>query len=201
MTWIIFDYGNVLSLDQPAADVEAMARAAGAEPEAFLRGYWKYRLEFDRGTLSPSAYWSAVLDRPVADDESARLVDLDVASWAHPDEGCVALLRELLDGGRDVALLSNAPAGTADGLDELPWIAAIPHRFYSARMNLVKPDREIFDRVARELGADPADVIFIDDRPANVAGAEAAGMTGILYTGAEALRERLGKTDGEMSAM
>jgi putative hydrolase of the HAD superfamily len=58
-------------------------------------------------------------------------------------------------------------------------------------MGLAKPDRKIYEEVARELGADPADVVFVDDRPENVAGAEAAGMTGVHYTGVDALRATL----------
>ncbi|MFI7446635.1 HAD family hydrolase [Nonomuraea sp. NPDC049714] len=191
MNWILLDYGNVLSLAQPAADAEAMARAAGVGPAVFDQRYWQHRLAFDAGSLTPADYWSLVAGRPVTGAELDGLIAMDVASWAHPDEGTVALLDELLTGGRDVALLSNAPACVADGLDELPWIAAIPRRFYSARMGLVKPDRKIYEEVARELGADPADVVFVDDRPENVAGAEAAGMTGVHHTGAEALREAL----------
>jgi putative hydrolase of the HAD superfamily len=79
----------------------------------------------------------------------------------------------------------------ADGLDRLPWIAAIPHRVYSGRIGLVKPGREIYDHLARELRADPAGVVFVDDRPENVEGARLAGMTGILHTTAAALRAAL----------
>lgn len=191
MTWIVFDYGGVLSLPQPESDAEAMARAVGADPAEFGRGYWAHRLEFDRGSLTPHAYWAAVLGRPATQSEVARLVAMDVASWAYPDRGTVTLLDELLDAGRDVALLSNAPVCVGDGLDQLPWIAAIGHRFYSGRMGLVKPDREIYDELARGLGADPAEIVFIDDRPENVEGAERAGMTGVRFTGAADLRAAL----------
>jgi putative hydrolase of the HAD superfamily len=191
MTWIVFDYGGVLSLPQPESDADAMARAVDAEPEAFKRRYWEHRLDYDRATLSPLAYWSAVLARPATPSETARLVAMDLTSWAYPDEGTVAVLGELIEDGRDVALLSNAPAVLGDGLDQLPWIAAIGHRFYSGRMGLVKPDREIYDEMARGLKADPAEIVFIDDRQENVAGAEAAGMTGLHFTDAAALREAL----------
>ncbi|MFD0477447.1 HAD-IA family hydrolase [Nonomuraea thailandensis] len=121
----------------------------------------------------------------------ARLVAMDVASWAYPNRGTITLLGELLEAGRDVALLSNAPVCVGDGLDELPWVAAIGHRFYSGRMGLVKPDREIYEELARGLGADPAEIVFIDDRPENVEGAERAGMTGVRFTDATALRAAL----------
>lgn len=191
MTWIVFDYGGVLSLPQPESDAEAMAAAVGADPGDFKRNYWEHRLEFDRASLSPPAYWSAVLGRPVSHSEVARLVAMDVASWAYPNEGTVALLGELIEAGRDVALLSNAPVCVGDGLDELPWIAAIGHRFYSGRMGLVKPDREIYDELVRALGADPSEILFIDDRADNIEGAERAGLRGLRFTDAAALRSGL----------
>ncbi|MEV0383914.1 HAD family phosphatase [Nonomuraea sp. NPDC050643] len=196
MTWIVFDYGGVLSLPQPESDAEAMARAVDAEPEAFKRAYWEHRLDFDRASLTPYAYWSAVLGRPAGHTEIARLVAMDVASWAYPNQETVALLGELLAAERDVALLSNAPICVGEGLDELPWIAAIGHRFYSGRMGLVKPDREIYDEVARALGTDPSEVVFIDDREENVTGAERAGMKGVLFTDAAALRVTLPDVPG-----
>ncbi|NUW39266.1 HAD family hydrolase [Nonomuraea rhodomycinica] len=192
MKWIVFDYGNVLSKSPPEADVEAMVRESGADPETFREGYWKHRHDFDLGTLTPREYWSAVLGRAVAADEAARLDALDVAGWSHPEAGTVALLGELLAAGRPVGLLSNAPASQADGLDQLPWIAAIPHRVYSGRIGMAKPDRAIYDHLAREIGADPAGVVFVDDRPDNVAGARAAGMTAVVFTTAAALRADLG---------
>ncbi|MCK2218904.1 HAD family phosphatase [Actinomadura sp. ATCC 31491] len=191
MTWIVFDYGGVLSLPQPESDAREMARAADAEFEAFISGYWRHRLDYDQAVLTPHAYWSAVLGRPVTHSEVARLVAMDVASWAHPNEDTVALLGELLAGGRDVALLSNASVCVGDGLDELPWIAAIGRRFYSGRMGLVKPEREIYVEVARELGVAPSEIVFIDDRPENVEGAERAGLTGVHFTDAAALRAAL----------
>ncbi|MEU6716619.1 HAD family phosphatase [Nonomuraea sp. NPDC046802] len=196
MTWIVFDYGGVLSLPQAESDADDMALAVDADREAFKRIYWERRLDFDRGDLTPLAYWSEVTGRPVTPTELARLVAMDVASWANPDEGTVALLGELIEDGRDVALLSNAPACIGDGIDELPWIAAIGHRFYSARMGLVKPDRKIYDEMARALDADPAQIVFIDDRQENVEGAQRAGMTGVRFTGAAALRAALSDIEG-----
>ncbi|MFI6502669.1 HAD family hydrolase [Nonomuraea typhae] len=191
MNWIVFDYGDVLSVSQPDADVEALARAARKDLGTFTRGYWAHRLEFDRGALTDEQYWEQVLGREPAAGEVTRLVALDVASWSHPCEGTVALLRELLAEGRNVALLSNAPASMGDGLERLPWIAAIERRFFSGRLGLVKPDREIFDQMAGQLGAAPEEIVFIDDRELNVAGAERAGMTGLHYRDPETLRADL----------
>ncbi|NUR91377.1 MAG: HAD family phosphatase [Nonomuraea sp.] len=191
MTWTVFDYGNVLSRPQPEAEVDAMIAAASADPDAFRRAYWDHRLDFDRATLTPEAYWSEVLGRPVDPGELERLIAMDVASWSHPDEDTVAVLRGLLDRGADVALLSNAPVCIADGMDRLPWIGAIPHRFYSGRMGMVKPDAEIFEALAAGLGAEPQEIVFVDDRKENTDAAERLGITAIHFTDAAALERAL----------
>jgi putative hydrolase of the HAD superfamily len=46
---------------------------------------------------------------------------------------------------------------------------------------LAKPDRRSYDQAAAALGLDPAGVVFVDDDPANVAGASAAGMAGVHF--------------------
>ncbi|WP_248959060.1 HAD family hydrolase [Sphaerisporangium perillae] len=191
MKWVLFDYGEVLSHAQPAADRERMVAAAGIDAAEFWRGYWEHRLEFDRGTMTPGVYWSEVLDRRASDDEVERLISLDVESWTHPNEDAVAVLSEFRQAGCPVALLSNAPVCVAAGVERLPWIQNMNARFYSGHMGLVKPDAEIYLRVAAALGARPEDFVFVDDRLVNVNGAESAGMSAVHFRDAETLRADL----------
>ncbi|MFE3454537.1 HAD family hydrolase [Nonomuraea sp. NPDC059194] len=177
MTWVLFDYGNVLSLPQPKADVETMAAAAGTDLDSFEHGYWKHRLEFDKGTLTPREYWSLALGRDVGDEEVARLVELDIASWTHPNRATLAVMDRL----PRVALLSNAPDCIAEGIDGLPWMTPVEPRFYSGRMGLSKPDPEIYLAVLDGLGAAPGEVTFVDDRLVNVEAAERVGLVGVHF--------------------
>ncbi|MFC6080549.1 HAD family hydrolase [Sphaerisporangium aureirubrum] len=191
MKWLLFDYGEVLCHAQPQADRDRLVAASGADAGPFWEGYWRHRLEFDRGTLTPGEYWSLVLGRAAGEAETGTLVELDVRGWTHQNDDSVAVMEELAAEGRAVALLSNAPDCVADGVERLPWIQAMPARFYSARLGLVKPDVEIYLRVAAELGADPGEVVFVDDRLVNVEGAEKAGMAAVHYRDPETLRADL----------
>ncbi len=76
--------------------------------------------------------------------------------------------------GLRLAILSNAPAEVADEIDEAPWLAAFSRRFFSCRLKAVKPEAAAYRAVLDALGAEPGEVVFFDDRPANVAGAAAA---------------------------
>jgi putative hydrolase of the HAD superfamily len=61
----------------------------------------------------------------------------------------------------------------------------------SCYLGLRKPDLAIYKRALDILGRPPQRVLFIDDREENVAGAVTAGMKGIRFTGADALRQEL----------
>ena len=61
----------------------------------------------------------------------------------------------------------------------------------SAEEGMSKPDPRIYRLTAERLGVAPADCVMVDDVAANVAGAEAAGMIGVLFEGADALEATL----------
>jgi putative hydrolase of the HAD superfamily len=46
---------------------------------------------------------------------------------------------------------------------------------------LAKPDPRAYDQAAAAMGLDPSGIVFVDDDPANVAGADAAGMAGVHF--------------------
>jgi putative hydrolase of the HAD superfamily len=187
MKTVLFDYGNVVSLPQAPEDV---ARMAGGDP-GFEDRYWEVRLDFDRGSLDPAAYWSHVYGRPMGGADLDAVVALDVASWSRPNEETVAIIDELAGVGVPMALLSNMPVCVAEGIDGLPFMRPIGPRFYSGRMGLVKPDPGIFHETVAWLGVAPGDLVFVDDRLENVAAAERAGLAAVHFRDAAALREDL----------
>jgi len=54
--------------------------------------------------------------------------------------------------------------------------------FLSQGLHLQKPDPEIFKTAIRELGASPAETIFLDDSPVNTAAAAACGLQTLTVT-------------------
>lgn len=189
MTWLICDYGEVLSLAPPVEDRAALEAAAGwhETSEAFWNSYWTQRRPYDRGDVSASEYWEAVLDRSVTDAELIRLIDADVAGWLHPNLRSIEAIESLRDRGVTLALFSNAPVEVAAGIAAAPWMAPFSRRFFSCDLRAVKPEPAAYRAVLDGLNASARDVVFVDDRPANVAGAEAVGIPAVLFEGADQL--------------
>ena len=111
-----------------------------------------------------------------------------------PVPGMYDTIRTLRAAGFSTALLSNSW-----GCDEYPR-ADFPGLFdtvvLSGEVGMRKPEKEIFLYAAETLGLAPAECIFVDDMEANVAAAQACGMTGVLHTEtagtAQALQDLLG---------
>ncbi len=61
----------------------------------------------------------------------------------------------------------------------------------SGNEKLMKPDPAIFELTLNRFALNASDCLFIDDVPANVAGAESVGIAGHLFRDALALREWL----------
>jgi epoxide hydrolase-like predicted phosphatase len=112
------------------------------------------------------------------------------------------VIRALRGAGLRTALLSNSW-----GCDEYPR-ADFPGLFdtvvISGECGMRKPEQGIFLHTAEILGLEPRECVFIDDLEANVAAAEACGMTGVHHTEASqtaaVLEELLGvRLDGARS--
>lgn len=189
VTWVVFDYGNVLSYSQPPEAVELLAAAAGASVPEFTVAYWRYRLGYDRAELDGPGYWrrvGATLGRSYSAAEVAELTRLDIESWLYLNPAAVALAGAVAAAGYPLALLSNAPAEVAEAVAALDLAAMFQHCLFSCFLRTVKPEPASYRAVLGRLAARPDDVVFIDDRPENVAGAAALGLRTVLFTGASA---------------
>jgi len=112
------------------------------------------------------------------------------------DQALVRLIRELRARGYRVGLLSNAPPGRAAnsspagrwGMEDL-----FDAQVFSYQVGALKPDPRTYQAILNTLGVKAQEALFVDDSPANVAGARAAGMAAVRFVGTTALMEELRK--------
>lgn len=121
-----------------------------------------------------AAVLSEGLDQPVeADDLTTRLF-----GGAVPDGRMIDAVRSARIVGIKTALVSNTW-----GLRDHPsWYDDVFDAVVlSGQEGVRKPDPEIFHLTARRLGVPPETCVFVDDIAANVEGARAIGMTGVVH--------------------
>jgi len=100
---------------------------------------------------------------------------------------------ELVAAVRDVVpvvLLSNASTRLLSDLERSDILGEFDAAISSADIRAAKPDPAAFEAAARAAGVPLERCLFVDDTPANVEGAKAAGMQAVLYTGLDDLRDR-----------
>lgn len=188
---VVFDYGEVISRSPSAADGAVLVDLSGADPESFWSAYWAHREPLDHGTLSIPDYWAAVAQDLGMQWSLSRMHELwvaDVRGWLSTDPGTVELMGMLRAAGTRVAILSNAGFDYGSVLRYSPAGRLAEQVFVSAELGLVKPDPEIYRVVARELGIEPAEMVFIDNKAANTDAAAALGIATHHFTGSDGLR-------------
>ena len=185
---VVFDYGNVLSAPQGRREIEAMAAILQAGVKEFLQAYWKLRLAYDAAQLDPAAYWrttAETLSARLTESQAAALIEIDSQSWAYPAPRIPEWALNLHQVGVKTALLSNMPAPVRDFITRCAWLPPFHHRTFSCDLRAAKPAPEVYRDCIDALAVEPAQILFLDDRPENVRAAETLGLHGVVYTTAE----------------
>jgi putative hydrolase of the HAD superfamily len=99
---------------------------------------------------------------------------------ALPSQAMLDLLRQVRGAGLRTGLLSNSWGVRDYPRDLFPVL--FDAVVISAEVGMRKPEERIFRHAAALIGLPPRECVFIDDVEANVAAAEAIGMTGVLHT-------------------
>lgn len=192
---VIFDMDDVLLRYDVDARRAAMGALAGLSAADVERLVWDSGIEDDSdiGRLSPDAYLAAIasaLGVPFGRDEWRRTRALAMTL----DPAAVALA-SAVRARVPVALLTNNGRIMQEHFDVLvPELRALfgPAMHVAAEFATKKPDPTIYKRVAALHGVAPAEAVMIDDKPANVAGARAAGLRAHRFEDARGLEAFLG---------
>ncbi|MBB1497705.1 HAD family phosphatase [Paracoccus sp. MC1862] len=112
---------------------------------------------------------------------------------AEPIEGTWALVDRLAARGHVLYAITNWSDETWPDAQRLhPRLTQVFRDVVvSGQEKLLKPDAAIFRVLCARNGLDPADCLFIDDSPANAAGARAFGMEAVVFTTPEGLETDL----------
>ncbi len=192
---IVFDLGAVLIDWDPRYVYRDLFPGDPAGMEAFLADVtsatWNHQMDAGK------PWADAVAELVAIHPERRDLIEAYWTRWADMLHGdipdTVAILRELRDRGAVRLLaLTNWSAETfpvaRERFDFLGWFEGI---VVSGEEGVAKPDPAIFAILLERYGVTAAEALFVDDRPENVAAAEAAGMQGVVFRSAAALRDDL----------
>ena len=205
---LIFDFGGVimktrdhsprLAWDErlglsPGSRGVLLGGVPGVSPgsvEAVVHGSDSWR-KAQTGELSLDAYWDSVARDLKLNADQVRRLAQDFYSGDEVDTGVTDLIRQWRAEGHPLALLSNDSPALTEKLKSLNLDSLFDVVVISGLIGVMKPDARAYQAVLNHLQRPPETCIFIDDMPANVAGAEAVGLHGLHYRDGMNLRAAL----------
>ena len=192
---IVFDMGNVVIRFDPRFFIDRAGIMDESDRrlimnELFLSVEWA---QMDAGILTEQTAEPLILER--FPDRLKDTVRNLLYTWAFPRDmitGMEELIRRLKKAGYGIYLLSNASVAQHDYWPKFPVSSLFDGKLISCDVKTVKPCHMIYQLFMEKFGLKPEECIFIDDAPANVAGAIACGWQGIVFHGSsEELENKL----------
>ena len=192
---VVFDYGMVLTCPPDPLAHAALERITGLPAERLDRLYWADRAAFDLGTFTGEGFWRKIAREAALDLSDSQIEELtvwDARMWMRVNEAMLAWQIALKERGLLTAIVSNMGDTVHREMErELGWLSRFNVLVWSYQLRMAKPDPAIYRYTLEELGTQPGETLFIDDRKENVNAAVALGMKGIVFTTVDRLRAEL----------
>lgn len=139
---------------------------------------------FQAGEMNEREYWAIQAQRfsqltGLAPDMPSMMAPLyagDEEELLRP--GAVALIHDAKAAGIRVGIHTNDLTSFHDRewLDKMTILRKFEVMVDGRTDGVYKPDREAFELMVERMGMNAQDIVFVDDQPVNIAGAEEVGM-------------------------
>jgi putative hydrolase of the HAD superfamily len=184
---VLFDFGLVLSGPPDPSAWARIRSITGLDEPALQAAYWAPRHAYDRGTHTGPEFWQEVArlgsGGKLTEAQIGTLIEADTDLWTQPNQPMIDWAARLQAAGIPTGILSNIGDAMETGVRaRMPWLEAFAHHTFSHNLKLAKPELEISRHAAEGLRTAPEHILFIDDKPENIAAARAFGMQALQYT-------------------
>lgn len=175
---IVFDLGGVVFARDPRNHSRDFIELFSFIRDEKMPAFWE---DYDRGIVSREQVVSE-LSRIKGREERQVTDYLTEALEQQREIPCtVSLVRDLKQRGYPLYVLSNMSLEFILHLRRMPVYACFDGEVVSCEEGVVKPEPEIYRLLIDRYRLDPAETLFIDDRPANLVAAREQGIDTFLF--------------------
>ncbi|MCX7708363.1 MAG: HAD family phosphatase [Clostridia bacterium] len=191
----IFDIGGVLIRYNTQEVIDILSAKTKCAPDKIERLFQHDLLyQVETGRMACNAFYENHILNAMPEISYEDWIQAFMEHYSVNPEG-MELLQELKAKGHKVYILSNLAEFHKVAIERsLPeFFHHCEKNFYSYELGFHKPEKEIFEAVCSSIGEKPENCVFFDDMPANVEGANQAGMIGIRFSNEciDEIRERV----------
>jgi epoxide hydrolase-like predicted phosphatase len=168
-----------------------MAEVAGVSEQQVWKTVFDEGLQrrFERGELTPHGFYEEFCAKTQGKPDFDALMHASSAMF-ELHVPVVPVVAHLRAAGYRLGILSNTCQPHWEYVSQGRF--AIIAKYFdpcvlSYRAGAMKPQREIYQAACEATGLAPEELLFLDDHPANVDGARAAGLDALLYTSSQQL--------------
>ena len=190
--FVYFDLGNVLVAFDPAIACARLAELLEVSPAEVDQAVYASGLQrrFERGEVSGAAFAEMLRGQFGCCESDVATAELLCAAseMFTPIDVMHETIRRVRRVGCRVGILSNTCEAHWDWITRqgYPLLREPFHeRILSYEVGAMKPDPEIYEAAERAAGVAPEEILFLDDRPENVAAARQRGWRAVTCFGGE----------------
>ncbi|MEM7753187.1 MAG: HAD-IA family hydrolase [Pseudomonadota bacterium] len=189
---VVWDIGNVLGIWDPEGYYDARLGPEGRARFFAETGIEAVNLEIDRGAPARETLVALAAQHPDWANEIMLWIEDWATMFAAPVPGAADLFDEVQATGIAMLALSNFGAETFEIAKEIhPVLTRFDTPYVSAHYKLIKPDPAFYAALEEGSGLSGDVLLFVDDKPENIAAAKARGWKGHLFDGSAGWRARL----------
>ena len=160
-----------------------------------LVNYVLYRseqmLSFKRGEISENEYWDFVrskFDISLSNDEIFSIL----RDSYETNSEVIDIVRSVKEKGYKTCICSNNFETRVRELNEkFDFLKDFDVQVFSFKVGTMKPDKKILEVLVRESGVNPDEIVYSDDSPDKLKGANELGIHTFVFEGIEGFVDRL----------
>lgn len=189
---VILDFGGVIAEEGFREGMKAIAVKHGLDPEIFFMTADSliYETGYVKGGTDEKTFWSILKQRTGIKGDESELRE-EILRRFILRRGILDFIDSLREKKIITAILSDQTNWLEEVNERSPFFIHFDHVFNSYRIGRGKRDPGTFRYICSLIGVRPDEALFIDDNIRNIENAEKEGLSTILFTDIEDMRERV----------
>lgn len=189
---ILFDWGGVL-IDNPTEELmEFCARELGVNGNAMRAAFSVQEKHIQTGKISENEMWKRICASVQCfPPQEVSLWQRAVENVFHDKSETWTLLEQIRTKGYKTGFLSNTEEGAMRYFHKKEYGKYFDAVIFSCVEGVIKPEPKIYEIALEKFQVKPNETVFIDDKPANIQGAQDVGMHGIVFQNIAQLKQEL----------